>query len=107
WLTGLEVDADELNRRIAALLLHYGIARSELKGWLFWTTPKLAKLAEMSDDGRSVGPLIQQIRYAIECHDPDLVSLDPFVKTHSLEENNSGDMHFVCDLLAALTVAAP
>jgi hypothetical protein len=103
-LISLEDDADELKRRIAAVLLHYGIAHSELKGWLFWTTPKLTKLAEMAGKTRSVGPLIQQIKYAIECHDPDLVSLDPFVKTHSLEENDSGDMDFVCDLLAGLAI---
>jgi hypothetical protein len=103
-LISLEDDADELQRRIAAVLLHYGIPRSELRGWLFFTTPKLAKLAEMNNRTRSVGPLIQQIRYAIECHDPDLVSLDPFIKTHSLEENDSGDMDFVCDLLAGLAV---
>jgi hypothetical protein len=103
-LISLEDDANELKRRIAAVLMHYKIDRRELDGWLFWATPKLAKLAKLDDDGRSVGPLIQQIRYAIELHDPDLVSLDPFVKTHSLEENNSGDMDFVCDLLAGLAI---
>src|SRR5262249_51155349 len=35
---------------------------------------------------------------------PDIISLDPFVKTHALEENDSGDMDFVCDLLARLAI---
>src|SRR5262249_40187983 len=88
----------------SAVLLHYGIDRSELKGWLFCASPKLAKLAEMKNRTRIIGPLVQQIREAITRHDPDLVSLDPFIKTHGLEENDSGDMDFVCDLLANLAV---
>jgi hypothetical protein len=103
-LISLEDDRDELQRRIEALLNHYGIPRSELKGWLFCAAPKLAKLALMNGKTRTVGPLEQQIREAIERRDPDIVSLDPFIKTHSLEENDSGDMDFVCDLLARLAV---
>jgi hypothetical protein len=103
-LISLEDDRDELQRRIKAVLDHYGINRSELKGWLFCASPKLAKLAEMKNRTRTIGPLEQQIRQAIEQRKPDLVSLDPFVKTHSLEENDSGDMDFVCDLLARMAV---
>jgi len=64
-LISLEDDDGELQRRIAAVLLHYGIPRSELKGWLFYATPKLAKLAEMNGRARAIGPLVQQIRHAI------------------------------------------
>ena len=111
----LEDDADELQRRIKAVLDYYdrvlcergepGIGRSDLKGWLFCASPKLAKLAVRKNNRvRSIGPLEQQIRDAIERRQPDLVSLDPFVKTHSLEENDSGDMDFVCDLLARMGI---
>jgi AAA domain-containing protein len=103
-LISLEDDRDELQRRIQAALLYYGIDRSALDGWLFCATPKLAKLAEMKDRVRSTGPLEQQIRAAIERCKPDLISLDPFVKTHSLEENDNVDMDFVCDLLARLAM---
>jgi hypothetical protein len=89
---------------IPAVLDHYRIDRSELKGWLFCTTPKLAKLAHMSGKTRVVGPLEQQLRDAVARRKPDLISLDPFIKTHSLEENNSGDMDFVCDLLAKFAI---
>src|SRR5215472_17261313 len=61
-LISLEDDRNELQRRITAVLLHYGIPRSELKGWLFCTSPKLTKLAEMKDRARARGPLVQQIR---------------------------------------------
>jgi hypothetical protein len=100
----LEDDRHELQRRIKAVLDRYGIARAELKGWLFCASPKLAKLAEMKNRTRAIGPLEQQIRDAVERRQPDLIALDPFVKTHSLEENDSGDMDFVCDLLARMAV---
>jgi hypothetical protein len=103
-LVSLEDDRDEIQRRIEGILIHYNIQRSELKGWLFCTTPKLVKLAMLNGKARVVGPLEQQLRDAIEHFKPDIVSLDPFVKTHALEENSSGDMDFVCDLLARFAI---
>jgi hypothetical protein len=103
-LISLEDDRDELQRRIQGVLDHYGIARSELDGWLYCANPKLAKLAEMKNRERKTGPLEQQIRDAVARCKPDVISLDPFIKTHSLEENDNVDMDFVCDLLARLAI---
>jgi hypothetical protein len=103
-LISLEDDRDELQRRIKAVLNRYHIDRSELSGWLFCATPRLAKLAQMNGRTRVVGSLEQQLRDAITRLKPDLVSLDPFIKTHALEENDSGDMDFVCDLLAKFAI---
>jgi hypothetical protein len=103
-LISLEDNRAELDRRIKAILDYFNISRDELKGWLFCASPKLAKIAEMKNKTRVVGPLEHQIRAAIERRKPYLVSLDPFIKTHGLEENDSGDMDFVCDLLARIAV---
>jgi AAA domain len=103
-LINLEDDRNELQRRIKAVLDHYHIDRAELKGWLFCASPKFVKLAEMKNRTRAIGSLENQIREAIERCKPDIVSLDPFIKTHGLEENSVGDMDFVCDLLARMAV---
>jgi RecA-family ATPase len=103
-LINLEDDRNELERRIKAVLDHYHIDRAELKGWLFCASPKFVKLAEMKNRTRAIGLLENQIREAIERRKPDIVSLDPFIKTHGLEENSVGDMDFVCDLLARMAV---
>jgi hypothetical protein len=103
-LISLEDGSEELQRRIKAVLDHYHIDRGDLKGWLFCATPKLAKLAQLNGKTRVAGPLEQQLRAAIARRKPDIMSLDPFVKTHALEENSSGDMDFVCDLLARVAV---
>jgi hypothetical protein len=102
-LLSLEDDDQELQRRIEAILLHFNIARSELKGRLFCTCPKRKKLAQLDNNkNRTAGPLEREIRAAVERRKPDLVALDPFVKTHGLTENEAGDMDFVCDLLASM-----
>jgi hypothetical protein len=103
-LVSLEDDRDEMQRRIKAVLDHYGIDRSEIKGWLFCATPKRVKLAHMDGKNRVIGPLEQQLRDAIVRLKPDIISLDPFIKTHALAENDSGDMDFVCDLLATFAI---
>jgi hypothetical protein len=103
-LISLEDDDDELQRRIQAVLLHYGIDRSELKGWLFCKYVKRSKIAKLEDKERVAGPLEEEIRTAIAHRQPDLVALDPFVKLHDLGESDSGDMNFVCDLLSAIAV---
>jgi RecA-family ATPase len=101
-LITLEDDDNELQRRIKAILDHYGIDRAELKRWLFCKARRNSKLAEMKNRQRIVGPLEQQLRAAIEHRRPDLIALDPFIKTHGLAESDSSDMDFVCDLLAMM-----
>jgi hypothetical protein len=103
-LLSFEDDDQELDRRIAAVLIHHKIDRSELKGWLFIAAPKGVKLAEMRNGSRHAGYLEKLLREAIERRKPDLVGLDPFVKLHALEENDSGAMDFVCDLLTKLAI---
>jgi AAA domain len=117
WLTGqhvfkrcraliisLDDDAEEMHRRILAARIRYGITLDEVKGWLFYATPKGMKLAEMSNGSRQIGLLEKSLRAAIERRRPDLVVLDPYVKLHALEENDNGAMDFVCDLLATLAI---
>jgi hypothetical protein len=104
-MVSLEDDKDELQRRIAAARLHYGIDPAELKGWLFCAAPKGFKLAEVNNKGaRQIGMLEKMLRRTIEQRKPDLVMLDPFIKLHALEENDNGAMDFVCDLLVQLAI---
>jgi hypothetical protein len=71
-LISLEDDRHELQRRIKAVLDHYGVDRAELKGWLFCASSKLAKLAEMKNRTRTIGPLEHQLEEAIERRKPDI-----------------------------------
>jgi hypothetical protein len=101
-VVGLEDDKNEMRRRIAAACIHHNIDRAELKGWLFCANPKGLKLAESRNGTFCVGKLMDVLRAAIERRQPDLLALDPFVKLHSLAENDNTSMDFVADLLVQL-----
>jgi len=103
-VVSLEDGKDELRRRIVAARIHHEISPAELRGWLFCAAPKGFKLAEVKSGTRQVGELEKMLRQTIERRRPDLVSLDPFVKLHALEENDNGAMDFVCDLLVQLAI---
>jgi hypothetical protein len=53
---------------------------------------------------RIEGDLGKQLREKIKRLKVDVVSLDPFVKTHSLEENSNSDMDYICSLLTELSI---
>jgi hypothetical protein len=103
----LEDDADELQRRLTAAMIHFGVERSDLKGWLFLVSPGAAggKLVVLDEHGRpAVGRLAGKLSRAIVSRQIDIVSLDPFVKAHSVEENNNGMIDEVVQVLVGLAV---
>ena len=103
-IVSLEDDRDELRRRVYAVLRHHRIAAAEVKGWLFLATPKGVRLAELKDGVAVEGPFRVALQVTIHKHSIDVVSLDPFVKAHGLEENSNGAIDMVCTLLAKIAV---
>jgi RecA-family ATPase len=104
-IISLEDDADELRRRILALLLHYKIDRSEVDGWLFLSAPGAngGKLMMMNRRGQLVrGTLADQIEVVIKQRNIDIVSIDPFVKSHSVDENSNSAIDDVVQVLTDL-----
>lgn len=104
-IVSLEDDADELRRRILAIRLQYQIPRSEVKGWLFLSAPGAAAGKLMTTDarGRPIrGMLAANIEADVVAKNIDLVILDPFVKTHSVEENQNSIIDDVAQILTDL-----
>jgi hypothetical protein len=104
-IVSLEDDAAELRRRIRAVRLYHNIPLSELDGWLFLAAPgaKAGKLMEMDKKGRvKEGTLRANLEAAIIAHKIDLVMLDPFVKSHSVEENLNSAIDDVAQILTDL-----
>ena len=104
-IVSLEDGADEVRRRILAARLHHKIELSELKGWLFLASPGAAggKLMTTDKNGRfSRGELANNLEAVIVARKIDLVALDPFVKTHSVEENNNSAIDDVAQILTDL-----
>jgi AAA domain len=103
-IVSLEDDLDELRRRVYAVLRHYNITPAEVRGWLFLAAPKGLRLAEMKDGAPAAGKLEGLLRQAIADRKIDVVSLDPFIKSHGLEENSNGAIDYVCTLLAKMAI---
>ena len=104
-IISLEDGPDELRRRILALLVHYHIDRSELRGWLFLAAPGAAagKLMTLDKAGRTQrGALADAIEAVVIKRKIDLVSIDPFVKAHSVEENSNSAIDDVVQVLTDL-----
>lgn len=103
-LVSLEDDRDELRRRVRAAMLHHGIKHEDIRGWLFLATPKGLRLAEMKDGSPQASTLEAALRRTIRERKIDVVSIDPFVKAHGMEENSNNAIDFVCILLAKLAM---
>jgi hypothetical protein len=105
-IISLEDDRDELRRRIRAAMRHHKMTESEVSGYLFCAAAgtKGWKLATMQDGkivASTLGPLIVD---QIKKHSIDVVMLDPFVKSHSVEENANGAIDFVTNILASIAI---
>jgi RecA-family ATPase len=101
-IVSLEDNKAELQRRILAVRLHHRVELSELKDWLFLAAPGAAggKLMVSDKSGRLVRDrLADRLEAIIEMRKIDLVYLDPFVKSHSVEENSNSAIDEVAQLL--------
>jgi hypothetical protein len=86
---------------------HHNVSHADVKGWLFLAAlgRKDGKIMEYGGDGRPVaGRLIEKIERVLVERKIDLVALDPFVKTHTLEENSNTAMDQVAQALTDLTI---
>jgi len=104
-IVSLEDDTEELQRRLLAARIHHEIDRADLKGWLFYTAPGAAagKLMTTDATGRpSHGQLAANIEVVILKRNIDLVAIDPFVKSHSVPENENSIIDEVTQVLTDL-----
>lgn len=95
WVLNLEDPLEETERRLAALMRRHGIARSELEGRLFLHSGRERRvtMAAMADDGwRVVLPDKEAVIAGARAAGVGLIVVDPFVKSHALEENNNAQM---------------
>jgi hypothetical protein len=96
---------EEQERRMLAAQLHHEILPDDIRGWLYCWTPRGIKLAELGKEGAPVrGKLEKMLRDVVTELKIDLVSLDPFIKLHSLGENDNNAMDFVSDLLVQIAI---
>jgi hypothetical protein len=104
-IISLEDSEEELDRRICAVMRHYDVDPSEVDGWLWIRAPgaKAGKLMTVNSKGRAAGGTKAAIiERAIVRRKVDIVSLDPFVKTHGVSENDNNLIDQVTQVLLDL-----
>lgn len=92
WVLNLEDPLDELDRRIFAMMLHHKIAREDLDGRLYLHSgrERALCLAQLDPDGATIiypdkDALIAEARAG----DVGLIVVDPYIRSHSLDENSN------------------
>ncbi len=95
WVMNLEDPLDELDRRVAAMMLRHRLRPEDLAGRLFLHSGRDRRLtmASRTDDGYAVQfPDKDAVIAAARAAQIGLIVVDPFVKSHQLEENSNPDM---------------
>ena len=94
-LLNLEDPQDEIDRRVSALAMRYGITNDDLDGRFFVSPPGRGVniAASGGGDGFSVvHPDEKQIIERVKDEKIDVVAVDPFAESHTLEENSNPQM---------------
>lgn len=95
WVMNLEDPLDEMDRRVAAMMIRHGLSAADLEGRLFLHSGRDRRLmmAERSSDGYSIAyPDKDGVIAAARSGGVGVIVVDPFVKSHGLEENSNPDM---------------
>jgi hypothetical protein len=104
-ILSLEDDVEELERRLWAAMLFHKLDPAELTGWLYYQAlgRDAGKLKTLDEKGRVVdGELAASVEHTVVEYKIDLVGLDPFVKTHTVGENNNDAIDAVAQVLTDL-----
>lgn len=106
WYWNGEDPQEELQRRIAAIMLHYGLTEADLAGRLFVDNGRDTQIKVAIDDrqrGITINrPDVDSLEETIRQNSIDVVILDPFVSIHAVPENDNGAIDQVAKELAAV-----
>jgi hypothetical protein len=109
WLYNLEDPRDELLRRVQAALIAHDIPPGDLRGRLYLDSGREQPLilATRLPDGSTVAtPLVEALIAELTRRQVRLLIVDPFVKSHRLEENRNEQLDFAATLWSRVADAA-
>lgn len=101
WHYNLEDDLNELKRRTLGLMQDHNIKPKDIAGRLFLnsgTDTMRCVVAERRPDGTVIQrPDVDQMIKTIKANNISYVSIDPFVKSHYVDENSNKEIDIVVD----------
>jgi AAA domain len=103
WYWNLEDPQEEIDRRISAILIYYGIDYEEIRGRLLVNSEEpLIIAAKTTDQTLIYEPVLEALKYEISSLDIDAVGIDPFVSCHRVPENDNPAIDAVAKTWAAI-----
>lgn len=107
WVLNLEDPLDEIERRVAAAMIQHGVSREDLGGRLFLHSGRDRRIvmAEESGDGGIVFPDQEGLCAAAIAAGIGCLIVDPFVRSHHLEENSNPHMDAAASAWAEIAQA--
>ncbi len=109
WIYNLEDPRDELLRRVQAALIAHGVRPDDLAGRLFLDSGRdrpLVVAARLPDGTVVATPVVEALIEELRRRRVALLVVDPFVKSHRLEENRNEQIDFAAALWARVADAA-
>lgn len=103
WLFNAEDPRDEMERRIAAACIHYGIGPADIGDRLFLDSGREQDLVVAIQDKagvKIVAPIVEAVVEQLKRNRIDVMIIDPFVSTHGVPENDNGAIDKVAKLWA-------
>jgi hypothetical protein len=98
WLWNGEDPREEMERRIAAAMMHYGLTPEDIGDRLFLDTGRETEIVlatETREGVRISAPVASALVAAIKLNRLDVVQIDPFVSSHRVSENDNGAIDLV------------
>jgi hypothetical protein len=92
WLWNGEDPADELDRRIQAAMIQHQVEPQEIEGYLFRNTGRETPiiLATQTRGGTVIAkPVAEALITTIKQHEINVLVIDPFVKSHKVNESDN------------------
>jgi hypothetical protein len=100
WHINSEDDKEELDRRFEAAIQHHGISEADLGNRLFYTGNETRFIVAKEDrNGLTIAnPVVAAIKSEIKRLKIDVLTVDPFVSTHTVSENSNDKINAVAAL---------
>ncbi|WP_415642691.1 AAA family ATPase [Sphingomonas antarctica] len=110
WLWNLEDSADEIDRLIAAGVLHWGLQPEHLEGRLFrdnaMSGAELVVAEEGADGFKLKLDVIADLTQELRARKIDVLTVDPFVSAHRASENDNRMIDAIAKAFAHIAVDA-
>jgi hypothetical protein len=108
WYWNGEDPLEELHRKVMATALHYGLVKEDLAGLFLGSGREMSlQLATSTREGVKIAiPTVNAVIRTLTDNQIDVLIVDPFVTTHTVNENDNAAMQAVVRQFADIAQAA-